>query len=120
MISYFLSLRHTLLESPVWRNGRRSRLKICRGQPRAGSSPATGIQKQHLKLLFRSFRCCFIYIHRLTFKKTASFEKTALMAHISFFIISRKSFLSLFSLQTLDHICFLHIIKTTNGYQNRY
>ncbi len=27
----------------VWRNGRRSRLKICRGQLRMGSSPITSI-----------------------------------------------------------------------------
>ena len=28
---------------PACRNGRRGRLKICCGQPRAGSSPAAGI-----------------------------------------------------------------------------
>ena len=27
---------------PEWRNGRRSRLKICRWQQRAGSTPAFG------------------------------------------------------------------------------
>jgi hypothetical protein len=35
-----LSLR--LLRVPRWRNGRRRGLKILRGQPRAGSSPALG------------------------------------------------------------------------------
>ena len=29
---------------PACRNGRRGRLKICCGQPRAGSSPAAGIE----------------------------------------------------------------------------
>ena len=29
---------------PACRNGRRGRLKICCGQPRAGSSPAAGIR----------------------------------------------------------------------------
>ena len=28
--------------TPEWRNGRRSRLKICRGQPRGGSTPPSG------------------------------------------------------------------------------
>src|SRR5258708_36051414 len=35
-----LSLR--LVRVPRWRNGRRRGLKILRGQPRAGSSPALG------------------------------------------------------------------------------
>ena len=30
---------------PACRNGRRGRLKICCGQPRAGSSPAAGIEQ---------------------------------------------------------------------------
>ena len=38
-----LSTQHSALKSaPEWRNGRRSRLKICRWQQRAGSSPASG------------------------------------------------------------------------------
>lgn len=34
----------------VWRNGRRSRLKICRGQPCVGSSPTTSIKENFLKI----------------------------------------------------------------------
>ena len=33
-----------LVSMPACRNGRRGRLKICCGQPRAGSSPAAGIK----------------------------------------------------------------------------
>ena len=36
----------------VWRNGRRSRLKICRGWLRAGSSPATCIMASYFTKLF--------------------------------------------------------------------
>ena len=35
--------RDPIARLPAWRNGRRIRLKIWRGQPRAGSSPAAGI-----------------------------------------------------------------------------
>ena len=38
MIIYFMFRK----EMPACRNGRRGRLKICCGQPRAGSSPAAG------------------------------------------------------------------------------
>ena len=34
---------------PACRNGRRGRLKICCGQPRAGSSPAAGSIKNRLE-----------------------------------------------------------------------
>ena len=32
---------------PKWRNGRRSRLKICRGQLHAGSTPAFGTKRKN-------------------------------------------------------------------------
>ncbi len=37
---------------PACRNGRRGRLKICCGQPRAGSSPAAGSKEITLRYLF--------------------------------------------------------------------
>lgn len=37
---------------PVWRNGRRGRLKICLWQHSAGSSPATGIKSPVFTGLF--------------------------------------------------------------------
>ena len=37
---------------PVWRNGRRGRLKICLWQHSAGSSPATGIKSPVITGLF--------------------------------------------------------------------
>ena len=37
-----LSIIMFVYEMPACRNGRRGRLKICCGQPRAGSSPAAG------------------------------------------------------------------------------
>ena len=42
--------------TPAWRNGRRSRLKIYRGRPRAGSSPAAGSKKPCKHLFTRFFR----------------------------------------------------------------
>ena len=45
MISYFLSLRHIVSELPVWRNGRRSRLKICRPQSVRVQVPPSALKK---------------------------------------------------------------------------
>lgn len=39
-------------EMPACRNGRRGRLKICCGQPRAGSSPAAGSLSMALKSFY--------------------------------------------------------------------
>ena len=55
---------------PVWRNGRRSRLKICRPQKRAGSSPATGTispgtEDTILPLFFCFIDSCFLNTIRL-------------------------------------------------------
>lgn len=45
---YTLNVKREFNALPQWRNGRRSRLKICRGQLRAGSSPACGIREKQL------------------------------------------------------------------------
>ena len=46
----------TVMKAPACRNGRRGRLKICCGQPRAGSSPAAGINiLEKNRLLVGSF-----------------------------------------------------------------
>src|SRR4030095_1398644 len=41
---------HELPPAPEWRNGRRSGLKIRRGQPRASATLASGISKHHRDL----------------------------------------------------------------------
>ena len=46
LLAFLIMLWYYFIVMRKWRNGRRSRLKICRGQPRAGSSPATGITEK--------------------------------------------------------------------------
>ena len=41
---------------PACRNGRRGRLKICCGQPRAGSSPAAGSKALIVSVLFSLYK----------------------------------------------------------------
>ena len=57
--SFCCKKSHNLL---VWRNGRRSRLKICRGQPCVGSSPTTsrsGARRNRNCSRFAPFSCGF-------------------------------------------------------------
>ena len=53
ILAFAATICQTIKVLRMWRNGRRSRLKICRWQHRAGSSPAIRILKC---LIFRGFQ----------------------------------------------------------------
>ena len=64
----------SLNNKPACRNGRRGRLKICWGQPRAGSSPAAGIINDSdfhiipvLKLIFKRISISKVRFFQLSF-----------------------------------------------------
>lgn len=48
-------------QMPACRNGRRGRLKICCGQPRAGSSPAAGRGKVRFSGFFLWRNCSKLF-----------------------------------------------------------
>ena len=49
-----------MFKMPVWRNGRRTRLKILRGQPHVGSTPTTGTTRKH------KFNACVFLFKKIT------------------------------------------------------
>ena len=66
---------------PAWRNGRRSRLKIYRGRPRAGSSPAAGIETLEFMCVHR-FEGFFV-------QKMADYECDSIGIEMKFRVFSK-------------------------------
>lgn len=66
-----------LTGKPACRNGRRGRLKICCGQPRAGSSPAAGIRSQSFYRLWVFFvqKVVLDFIQKLGGKQRTDIDK---------------------------------------------